>query len=292
MNLISIAFLLGLSLQAHAYKILGLFPYPGKSHFDVFQQLLIALAEKGHDVTVLSHYPLQQKMERYRDISLSNATQTNLLQLEMDMFQGHRTDMYFIVFLLAHFAQDTCKKGLAAQPVQELIRSEEKFDLIITEYFNTDCFLGLVHKLNVPFISMSSCTMMAWLNRRFANPENPAYIPNNFMDYSDELSFFERVENTLMYLFTNAVFHFLMDVPANAEAKKYFGDDLPPLSEIAANTSLMLVNSHFSLNLPRPLVPGVIEVGGLNVKTPGKVPKVRLLKHIILVACTISDFFC
>jgi glucuronosyltransferase len=57
--------------------------------------------------------------------------------------------------------------------------------------------------------------------------------------------------------------------------KKYFGQDIPPLSELKKRTSLLLVNSHFSLNGPRPTVPGFVEVGGLHIQTGGKLLEVR-----------------
>lgn len=57
-----------------------------------------------------------------------------------------------------------------------------------------------------------------------------------------------------------------------------FGDDVRPLDEIAFNTSLLLVNAHFSMNEPKPIVPGLIEVGGLHIKTPKSLPKVTMMK--------------
>ena len=55
----------------NAYRILGLFPYPGKSHFQVFRPLLDALHERGHHLTVISYFPQNKSDDRYRDISLT-----------------------------------------------------------------------------------------------------------------------------------------------------------------------------------------------------------------------------
>jgi hypothetical protein len=38
-------------------KILALFPYIGKSHFDVLEPFVKELAARGHQVVVLSHFP-------------------------------------------------------------------------------------------------------------------------------------------------------------------------------------------------------------------------------------------
>ena len=44
-----------------------------------------------------------------------------------------------------------------------------------------------------------------------------------------------------------------------------FGDDFPSIHELDSLASLILINQHFSLNYPRPLLPSIIEVGGMHV---------------------------
>nr|CAD7588238.1 unnamed protein product [Timema genevievae] len=65
----------------------------------------------------------------------------------------------------------------------------------------------------------------------------------------------------------------IMGYKSEQVARKYFGDSLPPLEEIARNTSLHLVNTHFSLFHPRPFVPAVVEVGGIHLGEPKKLSK-------------------
>ena len=49
--------------------------------------------------------------------------------------------------------------------------------------------------------------------------------------------------------------------------REFFGNnEMPYLGDLAKNTSLMLVNTHYSLNGVRPNTPSVIEVGGLHIK--------------------------
>jgi glucuronosyltransferase len=65
-----------------------------------------------------------------------------------------------------------------------------------------------------------------------------------------------------------------MDIPSERIARRYFGDSLPPLADIARNTSLLLLNTHFSMNQPRPFVPQIVEVGGLHLSLPKPLPEV------------------
>lgn len=57
--------------------------------------------------------------------------------------------------------------------------------------------------------------------------------------------------------------------------REYLGnDDMPYLGDLARTTSIMLVNTHYSLNGVRPNTPAVIEVGGLHIREPKKLDSV------------------
>lgn len=51
-------------------RILGIFPLHGKSHFIMCEQLMKTLAQKGHQVDVISHFPLKKPFPNYTDFSL------------------------------------------------------------------------------------------------------------------------------------------------------------------------------------------------------------------------------
>lgn len=59
-------------------------------------------------------------------------------------------------------------------------------------------------------------------------------------------------------------------------ADRLFGAG-PKLDALAQNYSLVLSNSHFSINEVRPLVPALVEVGGLHLDNTQTLSKVRYL---------------
>lgn len=257
--------------SADCLKILALFPYGGKSHVDVFLPLTKALAVKGHQVTVISHFPLKTPMANYTDINLSGKTFVEAIQLEA--FDQSRKSMFLMPVFLRQFAQHFCKINYESPALQDFLNSNQKFDLIIAEYFQSDCFAGIVHKLQAPVIGISSCTVMPWMHERFGNPTNPSYLPNNFFDFSDRMSFWERVTN-FMAQATHVIYYtYWMSADDYQISQKHF-ENLPPLNSIVFKSSLFLVNSHFTYTLPRPLVPSVIEVGGIHIGKVKKVPNV------------------
>jgi len=66
------------------------------------------------------------------------------------------------------------------------------------------------------------------------------------------------------------VYPLLIDLPRRHTGEKHLGIEIPPLADIAKRGNLILVNSHFSLTKARPLVPAVVEVGGIHIDKPAK----------------------
>lgn len=55
---------------------------------------------------------------------------------------------------------------------------------------------------------------------------------------------------------------------------KYFGSDLPPISQLETRTKLALINANPIIENLGPLLPNVIPVGGLHIKKANPLPKV------------------
>lgn len=252
-------------------RILGIFPHVARSHFVMSELLMKGLAARGHQVVVISHFPQKTRVPNYTDISLVGSMPSFVSTVSLDeIATGY---IYTIVKILAELGVTGCEKTLSHPPVIKLINSDEKFDLVVTELFNTDCYLGFAHKFKVPYISICTTPLLPWGFDRFANPNNPSYIPNLFLGHSDKMHFFERLINTIYLKVLQWEYHYWYDIPSEEIARKYFGESLPPLQELARNTSLLLVNRHFSTNQPVPNVPAVVEVGGLHVPVPKKLPQ-------------------
>jgi glucuronosyltransferase len=64
--------------EAHGARILAIFPLPAKSHFAVSSALLKELANRGHQVTVLSPFPEKSPIPNYTDIEIK-ATRDDFL---------------------------------------------------------------------------------------------------------------------------------------------------------------------------------------------------------------------
>lgn len=253
------------------YNILGFFPVPVKSHFYAFSPIVKELANRGHDVTVLSYFPLQKPLNNYKDISLGN----------YEMFYNNSFSKYFLSLkylpaksrvakylnplFLTLTGSIICEYILSSPGLKELFKSNQTFDLVILEQFNVECFTAITNKLGAPVVKISSSTLLPWNSVRYGLPNHPAYIPNNMLSSSDRMSFFERVECTIFTFLHIIFFQYISLLNDKIKATKYLGDYGSTISYDIMNESLLLTNSHYTLNLPKPVVPNIIEIGGIHI---------------------------
>lgn len=182
-----------------------------------------------------------------------------------------------MVLLLWGMGNHLCDKLLQQEEVQNLIHSNDQhFDLIITEAFNNDCVLGFAHKFKAPLVQVVTFGGTAWIGNWVGNPSPYSYVPDPFQKFSDRMNFCERLLNTIGITFQILSRYFYYLPKQQALLEKYFGDyaPLPSIYELQSSTSLLLLNHHFSISYPRPLMPNVVQVGGMHVKPAKKLPEV------------------
>ena len=247
-----------------------------KSHFIMLEPYLKALVSRGHELVVISHFPQKEAVAHYADIVLEDSLMTPSSEtgVPIEHVQSVKNPTVNVIHL-AKYGVHTCETVLSHPSVKKLIMSDEEFDVVVNEVFHTDCFLPFAYKCKAISIGVSSSLLMPWANNRLGNPDNPSYIPNIFTSYSDHMNFIERIENGITSVLYKMIYHFFSDSPSQQLVHEHFGQDIPDLAELATNTSLLLVNSHFSLNAPRPLVPSVVETGSLHIPKPKPLPQVR-----------------
>ena len=238
------------------------------------------LAETGHQLVVISHFPRQRQIENYRDIDIRGAVplpSTEVLVLE----EIHKMTQFDTVRYLSELGEKTCENVMNFPQVRDLLKEDTKFDLFVGELFNIDCFLIFAKILNIPILVFNTCSLMPWANSRIGNPDNPSYIPLNFFSYSDKMSLNERLYNSFSYMYHSLYYPRAFYNPADKLIYKYIPGHFLSVEELVKTTSVILVNSHYSFTKSRPLVPGVVEVAGIHLKNITKLPEVSHKKQYL-----------
>lgn len=247
---------------AFSYDILGLFPFPAKSHYLIFDSLMQGLASRGHNVTIYNTFPKPYKIDNYHEVDISHCFSLPD-RLNINELGTHSTSGFVDILSLIHYLP-TYDEISNCHPLMDLINTPAKYDVLITEVFHNDFFLLYGWKLDIPTVVIHSGTAYQWHAVMTGLPYNPAYFPNDCGEFATNVEFLQRVENSLMYVFGN----FMYDrwrAMYDEMAPRIFGPGVPSLQHVIGNISIMLVNSHFAFQLSRPMVPNVVEIGGVNI---------------------------
>ncbi|XP_050523192.1 UDP-glycosyltransferase UGT5-like isoform X4 [Daktulosphaira vitifoliae] len=218
-------------------NILGVFPIEARSHQRIYDVFMTELHRRGHNVTVYTHFPDIINVS-YSRIPIADTFFLDKNYLTIDnMFSSSIFDSYRHMFGLVAYGENYTNSFF----MRELYaQSEDTYNLIVTETCNTDLYLALINKFKAPFIAWSTSPMFVWSAERMGVSTHPAYIPVLMSAYGTKMDFFERL------------------------ASKRYELSLS-LSEIILQTTLLFVNTHFTVWGSRPLPQGVIDVGGLHI---------------------------
>ncbi|XP_076296635.1 UDP-glucosyltransferase 2 [Lasioglossum baleicum] len=262
-------------------KILGVSPYPGKSHYSVFEALLKKLAERGHEVVSITHFPQKKPLANFTDVDISSSMPSVISTMSFERFKG-TTMIYDMKQFLYHCGHYQCEPILLHPEMQRIIKSKEKFDVYMVEVFGSECFLGIGHVLDIPVtVAMISSTALPWSNDMISNPDNPSYIPNIFGRFSDRMNLYERIQNLWHLLYTKYCYRYYSDSPNYRVAKKYLGDDLPDFDSLRSRVSMVLTNGHPVVSPPRAQTPAFKELGGIHIPPSGPSPLPKDLKDYL-----------
>lgn len=271
--LVSSVFFILFANAAQCLRILGIFAYPGYSHFEFFKPLMDGLVKRGHTVTLISPFPLSASPGDYTHVDTKDVVKQQLGNLDLTE-QRSRLRVHNSVARLAGYTLDFCNQTISSTVYKDFLEQENNFDLILAEFFGSNCYLLSAHlKHKAPIIGVQSHVMMPWTNPWIGNPDNPAYIPSLFMNFHDKMDFLERVENTIAWLYNNFYYKSIAMCDDCEAVRKLYGS-CGDHAGVLNNISLMLVNAHFTLNRPRPLAPAVVDVSGLHIGEPKHPPEV------------------
>ncbi|CAG9816008.1 unnamed protein product [Phaedon cochleariae] len=265
-------FVLGFILiaECESAKILGIMPTSSFSHQIVFQPLWKELSLRGHQVVVLTTHPINDK-------SLTNLTEVHLDSVrkffkELRFYDKLAENAETFIDLGLYLKSVTIKLTyhlVKSKLVQNVLRTNRVFDLVIAEA-HFPSILGLIGYYRCPWIGVSSMDPALQYHLAIGNPVHPVLNPDGNLDIADleNLNFFERFSS---FIYRNAYIHeFKNELPRlTAISREYLGEDLPSLSEIQSNVSMLFTSAHPIFHNLRPVHANTIFIGsGIHLRKP------------------------
>ncbi|XP_069686452.1 UDP-glycosyltransferase UGT5-like [Periplaneta americana] len=255
-------------------RILAIIPMPSLSHQLPFQIIFKALAARGHEITVISPTPLKTPVPNYTDVDISFSHAN--YKSKFDFMGMTQTSAYRAMKNLFPYLSQLADQQLSSPPVQEFIRSNDsKFDLVFLQTLTFQSYYGLIHHVgSPPVIGIQPVEAIWTASSAVGNPLNPSYCPDILLPFSNHMTFYERLQNTLFWIWIRYFIHTVILPDQEAIMRKHFGPSPPPVVEAERNMSLFMLSTNWMFNYPIPLVPAFITFHSLHVKTqPDPLPQ-------------------
>jgi len=160
------------------------------------------------------------------------------------------------------------------------------FDLVMIETFCQEYSVAIGHKFNAPVINLVPAMVWASVSKWLHVPATFSYIPDSCLKSAPDMSFVERLENTVagaMQLYAANCWYLPRIKEIMDTHFAYSGwESRPQLERMLNDVSLTLVNWHHAIGVPRPYLPGIIEVGGMHIRQPNALPEVREANGVLM----------
>ncbi|XP_049547259.1 UDP-glycosyltransferase UGT5-like isoform X1 [Anopheles darlingi] len=264
--------------EGECANILVLMSVVSKSHFIWIRPIVNRLAERHHNVTILSVNvdpapPINVTyihLENSYNILYGNGTsaKNDILKRSNEMATDATRSFY-------RFGLLGCEGAVTSKGFQQLLLypHDFRFDLVIYDFTCGPCVLGFLHKFNYPpLVSVTGFGVPQFTHQLVGGRKEPSVVPHFTQLTEHPMPFTQRLLNSAIHTF-DALYRRFVFLPQVMDiAQRGFDFPLPALSELERRTLLMLTNSNPALDPPESLPPNVIPVGGLQIVPAAPLP--------------------
>ncbi|XP_031711146.1 UDP-glucuronosyltransferase 1-1-like [Anarrhichthys ocellatus] len=148
--------------------------------------------------------------------------------------------------------------------------AQQNFDAVLTDPMVPTGSL-LARKLGLPTINLLRGIPCSLDMKSAGCPSPPSYVPRFFTRYTDKMNFKERAVNSLVALLEPLLCRLLYWY-FDEIAYRFLGEEVG-VAEVLSDSAIWLLRMDFTLEYPRPLMPNVILVGGINCNVRNPLPE-------------------
>ncbi|KAI5745672.1 hypothetical protein M8J76_013340 [Diaphorina citri] len=262
-------------------NILAIFPTASYSHQMPLLAVAKRLAERGHNLTVITPNPTKEPIPNYTDIDISftYAFWTPQGDKKPVVNLQQRIGAFEMIGMFTQIAYTVVDLQLNSTPIQNFIkyvdREKPKFDLVIYEELMHTSFLALLPKIgHPPLVAMLTLALPCSIDFTFGNVCNPSYVPDLMIGFTNKMTFLERLQNYVFIFFMHFYMNRVVIQGQNELAKKYFNHTgKPTIQEMARNKSILLLTNSWLYQYPRPVFPNTINVGPTHIGDTKPLPE-------------------
>lgn len=256
-------------------KILGVFPTPAISHQVVFRPVMIELAKRGHEVTMITTDPAFPKggaPANFTEIDVKDVSYAHWNSFIAKYGEEIKSDPITFTKLLCKLLLTVVETQIRSPEVQKLFREEKKFDLIFSESYMRP---GLIysHVYDAPVIEFSSLSAHYSALEMIGAAAHPIIYPHPMQKRIYNLTLWEKIKKLYIHFRTE----YIIDSYFKEEDKLFkemFGPDTPSIRDLRQKVQMLFLNVHPVLDFNRPVPPNVVYLGRLHQTPKRELPQV------------------
>ncbi|XP_019872404.1 UDP-glycosyltransferase UGT5-like [Aethina tumida] len=232
--------------------------------------LITALNAKGHNVTFFDAFSKNKpETDLYHPVDYEYFALTG----DPEDFPEQSFIAQISYYLLA--TEEICNVIYKSKNLDSILfeKDKYKFDLVITDMTIYPCAVAPLHAFpGIPVVGVTPFLLPPSFSHMLGNNLQPAYIPQFFSGFTENMSFMERVYNFYI-TYANEVAQYFSERRFEEQAIKKYGSEHAPYMKQGDRISLLLANTNPLLDYPQPLPPNIIPVGGLQAKPAKQLPQ-------------------
>lgn len=242
------------------------------SHWLSMKKVLVELSKRGHEIVVIA--PDNKvlidssdvyKLKTYPMPSMKEAVEEHIRTLTAKSFTQEPFLVRFWKLLLeyrqsATIFQASCKSLLYNQELMKYI-GDSHFDAVLTDPISP-CGQIIALHFSLPsvfFLRMVPCGIDVHAAQ---GPDPLSYVPRMFSEYTDHMTFSERVKNFLI-AFSESFSCNIVYSPFEELASEFLQKPMT-VTELLSHGSVWLRRIDFVFEYPMPVMPNMVFIGGIH----------------------------
>ncbi|CAH0546756.1 unnamed protein product [Brassicogethes aeneus] len=260
-------FLLSVTNFGMCAKILAIFPFPTYSHYILGSKIMKKMAERGHEITIISYFKENSVVKNWKEIVLYEDQDRRESMIKSEFTQKKSFFKNTLdVFLVNTLFSELIFKNTEVQKI-----FKNTYDLVVYDKFLSQIYTALGYHFKCPVVCITTVYANIFINFLVENPHYTSITPNVHSDLTSYMNLWERFINFIYDSIFMGLMH-LYSIPTENKILQETLGPMPHLKKLINNVDLFLLNSHHSLCPNIPLAPSMKEIGGVHISPPKKLP--------------------
>ncbi|XP_066284085.1 UDP-glucuronosyltransferase 2C1-like [Branchiostoma lanceolatum] len=260
--------------RSSAEKVLLVPPPFGNSHWITLARIGRALVDRGYIVTVVvSEDIVEKRRAEWPDFQFETFQDGGTrATLEAVQDQAHSVARVLSLFeLIEAFAsvpeylKQYCALLLEESNLLDQLRARQYSVVISDPFFPCGAVLSAHLDSRVPHIAVMRADPYFLDLKATGVPLPLSYVPFISTDFTDDMTFVKRLQNVVMSTLVPVVGRQSVSSIYDGLVRKYIGKK-ETIQSVTSRTDLWLYRTDNVLDHPRPSMPSMVQVGGLNVR--------------------------